>query len=86
MEDSKCCGKKNRGEQGGGCALSVQFQKGFQIGLAEVVISEQKLMEDGCLVVLPGKLCRVNSALPHKVGVLPASLMDSRVICLFEVV
>lgn len=57
--------KKNRGEQGGGCALSVQFQKGFQIGLAEVVISEQKLMEDGCLVVLPGKLCGVNSALPH---------------------
>lgn len=64
MEDSKCCGK-NRGGQGGGCALSVQFQKGFQIGLAEVVISEQSWMGDGCLVVLSGKLCRVNSELPH---------------------
>lgn len=54
MGDSKCCAR-NRGGQGGGSALSVQFQRRLKIGHAEMVISEQNLMEDGCIVFLLGR-------------------------------
>lgn len=70
MGDSKCCGR-NRGGQGGRSALSVQFQRRFQIGHAEIVISERNLMEDGCIVFLSGKVCRVNGECPHQGGRAP---------------
>ena len=70
MGDSKCCGR-NRGGQGGGSALSVQFQRRLKIGHAELVISEKNLMGDGCIVFLSGKVCRVDGECPNQAGRAP---------------
>lgn len=43
----------------------MQFQRRFLSGLAEMVISEQNLMEDGYVVFLSGKVCRVNGECPQ---------------------